>query len=109
MDGGSQSTSNIVLDQTIDVATRYANMNLRLFQKKRRKTSLRAGYTSNITGLALTQVLDGLVSSGSIAPDSGVLQSFRRTTSYLNFNGRISRSSGWLEPVRKHRSDQRVD
>jgi hypothetical protein len=89
-DGGSQSTANVVLSQPIDLTTRYANANLRLFQRRRWKTSLRAGYMSNISGLLLTQLVDGLSGNGSIAPDQKVLQRFQRTTSYLSLNGTTS-------------------
>jgi hypothetical protein len=90
MDGGSQSTANTILSQPIDLTTRYASANLRMFQRRRWKTSLRAGYTSNIAGLVLTQLVGGLGGNGSIAPDTSVVQSFRRTTSYLNLNGLTS-------------------
>ena len=90
IDGGNQSTSNIVLNQPIDLTTRYASANLRMFQKRRWKTSLRAGYTSNIAGLVLTQLVGGLSGNGSIAPDATVVHQFQRTTSYLNLNGLTS-------------------
>lgn len=90
LEGGSQSTANIVLDQPIDLTTRYASANLRMFQRKRWKTSLRAGYTSNIAGLVLTQLVGGLSGNGSIAPDAAIVQSLRRTTSYLNLSGLTS-------------------
>ncbi len=87
VDGGSQSTANLLLNQSIDLTTRYANANLRLFQRKRWKSSLHAGYTSNIAGLLLTRLVGGLGSSGSVAPDSSVLSPFQHTISYLNLNG----------------------
>jgi hypothetical protein len=90
LDGGIQSTSNLLLNRPIDMTTRYVSANLRMFQKKRWKTSLRAGYTSNIAGLLLTRLADGLSGNGSIAPDASVLQPFQRTTSYLNLNGLTS-------------------
>ena len=90
VDGGSQSTANILLDQPLDLTTRYANVSLRLFQRKRWKTSLRASYTSNITGLLLTQLVGGLAGNGSIAPDASVLQPLRNTISNLNLNALTS-------------------
>ncbi len=90
IDGGSQSTANTVLNQPIDLTTRYSSANLRLFQRKRWKTSLRAGYTSNIAGLMLTQLVSGLGSNGSIAPDASALAPFHRTTSYLNLSSLTS-------------------
>lgn len=90
VDGGSQATDNLLLDRPIDLTTRYLNANLRLFQRRRWKTSLRAGYTSNIAGILLTRLAGGLAGNGSVAPDSSVLQAFRHDTSYLNLNGLTS-------------------
>jgi hypothetical protein len=90
LDGGTQRMSNIVLDRPIDLTTRYASVNLRMFQKRKWKTSLRAGYNSNISGLLMSQLIGGLGSNGSIAPDQTVLSRLQRTTSYLNFNALTS-------------------
>ncbi len=86
LDGGSQSTDTMILIQPIDLTTRYANANLRMFQRRRWKLSLHAGYTSNIAGLLLSQVVGGLGSNGSVAPEAGALQPFRHTISNLNLN-----------------------
>ena len=90
LDGGTQRMSNTVLGQPIDLTTRYASANLRLFQKKKWKTSLRVGYNSNISGLLMNQLIGGLDGSGSIAPDQNVFGRLQRTTSYLNLNGLTS-------------------
>ena len=90
IDAGNQSTANLLFDQPIDLTTRYASANLRLFQRRRWKTSLRAGYTSNIAGLLLTQLVGGLGSHGSIAPDTSVLLPFQNTISNLNLNALTS-------------------
>ncbi len=90
MDGGSQSTATLILIQPIDLTTRYANANLRLFQRRRWKVSLHAGYTSNIAGLLLTQVIGGLTGNGSVAPDAGVLQPFQHRISNLNLSALTS-------------------
>ena len=90
LDGGTQSISNTILGQPIDLTTRYASVNLRLFQKRKWKTSLRVGYNSNISGLLMSQLIGGLDGSGSIAPDQNVFGRLQRTTSYLNFNGLTS-------------------
>jgi hypothetical protein len=90
VDGGTQSMSNTVLGQPIDLTTRYASANLRMFQKRKWKTSLRAGYNSNISGLLMSQLIGGLGNNGSIAPDQNVLSRLQRTTSYLNLNGLTS-------------------
>jgi hypothetical protein len=90
VEGGNQYTANVILDRPIDLTTRYASVNLRMFQKRRWKTSIRAGYTSNIAGLVLTQLVGGLSGNGSIAPDASVLQPLQRTTSYFNLDGLTS-------------------
>ncbi len=90
LEGGSQSTGNVLLNQPIDLTTRYANANLRMFQRRRWKSSLHAGYTSNIAGLVLTRLAGGLSTNGSIAPDSSVLLPFRHSISYLNLNSLTS-------------------
>lgn len=87
IDAGYQSTSNLLLNQPIDLSTRYVNASLRMFQQRRWKTSFRAGYTSNIAGLLLTRYVAGLTGNGTIAPSESVLVPFSNTTSYLNFNG----------------------
>jgi hypothetical protein len=87
LDGGTQSMSNTVLGQPIDLTTRYASASLRMFQKRKWKTSIRAGYNSNISGLLMSQLIGGLGSNGSVAPDQNVLGRLQRTTSYLNLNG----------------------
>jgi hypothetical protein len=89
-DGGRQSTTNVLLNQPIDLNTRYTNANLRLFQRRRWKTSLRAGYTSNVAGLLLNRVVEGLGANGSIVPATNLLQPFQNKTSYLNLNGLTS-------------------
>jgi hypothetical protein len=86
-EGGSQHTENIVLNRPIDLTTRYVSANLRMNQRSRWKTSLRAGYTSNIAGLLLSQLVGGLGNNGSLAPDESVLKPFQRTTSFFNLNG----------------------
>jgi len=87
IDAGSQNTANFVFDRPIDLSTRYINANLRLFQRKRWKTSLRAGYSSNIASLLLTQLVGGLGNNGSVSPGESILQPFERKTSYFNFTG----------------------
>ena len=66
MDAGSQSTDTLLLDRPIDLTSRFANINLRLFQRRRWKTSLRAGYTSNISDLLLTGLVGELSGNGSV-------------------------------------------
>lgn len=89
-DAGSQATANLLFNQPINLSTRYANANLRLFQRRKWRTSLRAGYTSNIAGLLLTRLVGGLGSNGSIAPDASVLLPFQHTISNFNLNALTS-------------------
>jgi len=87
LDGGSQSTANLLLNQSINLTTRYANANLRMFQRRRWKSSFHAGYTSNIAGLLFTRLVSGLGGNGSVAPEPSALSPFQHTISYLNLNG----------------------
>jgi len=87
LDAGSQSTANLLFNQPIDLSARYLNANLRVLQKSRWRSSLRASYNSNIAGLFLTQLLGGLGGNGSIAPNSSALDPFQHSISNLNFNG----------------------
>jgi hypothetical protein len=80
-------TSSILLDRPIDLTARYMNANLRLFQNRRWKASLRGGYTSNIAGLLLTKLVGDLGSAGSVAPDASVLVPLQNSTSHLNLSG----------------------
>ena len=90
IEAGSQRTENDVLDRPINLTTQYTSVNLRMFQSKKLKASVRGSYSSNIASLLLMQWVGGLGSNGSLAPDPSVLQPFDRKTSYLNFNGLTS-------------------
>jgi hypothetical protein len=90
LEGGSQSTASLLLNQPINLTTRNVSASLRMFQKKRWKSSVRAGYTSNIAGLFFNRLVEGLDRNGSIAPDASVLQPLQSTTSYLNLSSLTS-------------------
>ena len=75
-DGGSQSTSSLLFSFPIDLTTRYGSANLRLFQRRRWRTAMRAGYSSNLASQLLAQAAASLASAGSAVPDSQVLQPF---------------------------------
>ena len=90
VDAGSQSTSTLLLGRPIDLTSRSANMNLRLFQRKRWKTSLRAGYISNISDLLLTGFLGEMNGNGSVVPNESVLMPLQNTISNINFSGLTS-------------------
>ena len=87
MDAGSQATSNFLLNRPINLNSRHINMDLRVFQRRRWKTSLRAGYTSNISDLLLAGLVSDLSGSGSIAPDDSILLPIQRTATSLNLGG----------------------
>jgi hypothetical protein len=90
VDGGNESTANALFSGPIHMTTRYASANLQLRQRRKWKTSLRSGYTSNIAGLLLTQLVGSLASNGSVAPSASVLQPLQRSISNLNLNALTS-------------------
>jgi len=94
VDGGSQSTSSILVTLPIDLSTRYMNANLRLFQRKRWKAALRAGYTSNLASQLLERAAGTLVGPGTIAPDGNMLVPFSHGMGSLNLNGTTSVTLG---------------
>ncbi len=83
---GDQSTASQLFDIPINLSTRMASANLRLFQRHRWKTSLRANYTSNFSSQFLSQVINGLTAPGSVAPDPSVLAPLEQKISNLNLN-----------------------
>jgi hypothetical protein len=87
VDGGSQSTSSLLFTLPIDLTTRYAGANLRLFQRRRWKSSLRAGYTSNLASQLLALAAGSLSAPGSVAPDGNILQPFSRGIANFEVNG----------------------
>lgn len=86
-DAGSQSTSSLLFTLPIDLTTHYANSNLRLFQKRRFKTLLRASYTSNIASQLLAQAAGSLTAVDTVLPDQTILLPFSHGISTLNLNG----------------------
>lgn len=86
VDGGMQQTQSMLFTLPLDLRTNYANMNLRLFQRRRWKTSLRAGYSSNIASQLLAQEATTLAAPGSIAPVSTVMLPFSHGISNLDIN-----------------------
>src|SRR5581483_9131854 len=61
-----------------------------LFQRRKWRTSLRTGYTSNVSALVLSRVLGELAGAGSVAPDTAVFLPFRNRISNLNVNALTS-------------------
>lgn len=92
LDAGRQQTSNILLALPIHLTTNYTNANLRLFQRRRWKSGLHAGYSSNVTGQLLSRVLSGLSDGGpgAILPDTTVLAPFQRAIANLNLSANTS-------------------
>ena len=85
-DAGYQSTASLLFTLPVDLSTRYAGANLRLFQKRRFRTSLRAAYSSNLASQLLAQAVASLGGNGSTVPNQYALLPFSRSISnfYLN-------------------------
>lgn len=90
IDGGRQSTSNLLFTLPIDLATHFASANLRLRQRHRWKSSLRAAYSSNLSSQLLEQAAGSLTGATSVLPDGNILTPFSRSISSLNFTGLTS-------------------
>ena len=95
MDAGSQSTSSLLFTLPIDLNTRYMSANLRLRQKRRWKTSLRANYSSNLASQLLAQAAGTLGGPGAVVPDASVLAPFSHGMSNLSLNGITSVDLGY--------------
>ena len=89
LDAGHQATSNILLSLPIHLTTNYANANLRLFQRRKWKSAVHAGYSSNVTGQLLSRVLSGVSDGGpgGVLSDTTVLLPFQRALASLNLSG----------------------
>ncbi|HXB67613.1 MAG TPA: hypothetical protein VNY05_05185 [Candidatus Acidoferrales bacterium] len=94
LDAGSQSTSSLLFTLPIDLSTRYVSANLRLMQKRRWKTSLRANYSSNIASQLLEQAASSLIGPGAVVPDANVLVPFSHGIANLSLNAITSVSLG---------------
>lgn len=86
VDAGSQATSSLLFNFPIDLNTRYASANLRLMQRRRWRTTLRAGYSSNLASQLLAQAAASLGAAGAAAPDPQVLAPFSHGVSNYIFN-----------------------
>jgi hypothetical protein len=87
VDGGTQSTSSLLITLPVDLSTHYTSLHLRLFQKRRWKSSMRAAYSSNIASQLLAQAASSLAGPGSAAPDIYQLLPFSHGLSSFNLNG----------------------
>ncbi|MBS1859453.1 MAG: hypothetical protein JST11_29030 [Acidobacteria bacterium] len=95
LNAGSQSTSSMLFTLPIDLATHYYTGSLRLFQKRRVKTLLRANYTSNLASQLLAQAGGSLATAGAIVPDQYALQPFSRGIATLDFTGLTTADLAW--------------
>lgn len=86
-DGGSQTTSSQLFAIPIDLTTRYGSANLRLMQRRRWRTSLRAAYSSNLASQLLAQAAASLTAVGSAAPSAAILAPFSYGISNYLFSG----------------------
>lgn len=94
VEGGSQSTASVLFDYPIDLGTRYLSANLRLAQKHRWKTLVRALYSSNVTSQMLAQAASSLTGIGATAPNVNVLTPFTHGMANLNLNAMTSYTLG---------------
>lgn len=94
-DGGTQSTKSLLFTLPIDLSTRYANTSLRLFQRRRWRASMRAGYSSNVGSQLLAQAVSGLTGPGTVSPNSTVFLPFTHGMSSLNLSGTTNADLGY--------------
>jgi len=90
VDGGSQSTANMLLAMPIDLSTKYASASLRIRQRHRWKTTLRASYTSNIASQLLAQATNTLATAGAVAIGNSILAPFNHGAATFEFSGLTS-------------------
>lgn len=94
VDGGSQSTSSLLFALPIDLSTRYVSANLRLTQRRRWKTLLRAAYSSNLASQLLERAAATLSGPGSAVAGDNVLAPFSHGMANLNLSGVTSVALG---------------
>ena len=90
INGGSQSTSSILVAMPISLSTRYVSTNLLLRQRRRWKSSIRASYTSNIASQLLAQATSTLATPGAVAIGDSILTPFNHGAATYEFNGLTS-------------------
>ena len=94
VDGGNQSTSSLLFTLPIDLSTRYVNANVRLMQKRRWKSMMRAAYSSNLASQLLAQAAGTLGGPGTVVPDGNVLLPFSHGVANLSLNAVTSVAFG---------------
>lgn len=87
MDAGSQSTSSLLFTLPIDLNTHYLTASLRLTQRRRWKSMLRANYSSNLASQLLERAASTLGSPGAVVPDGNILVPFSHGMANLNLSG----------------------
>jgi hypothetical protein len=104
---GTQSTNSLLFTLPIDLNNHYANAAVRLMQRHRWKTALRASYSSNLASQLLEQAAASLQKPGTVVPDGNVLVPFstgvasfevNATSTYalghgVGLNGSVERSA----------------
>ncbi|MDP2997272.1 MAG: hypothetical protein Q8N47_07280 [Bryobacterales bacterium] len=94
VDAGSQATSSLLFKLPIDLSTRYAGATLQLRQRRRWRSSLRAGYTSNLASQFLERAASTLSVPGAVVPDGNILAPFSHGIANLTLNGITSVTLG---------------
>jgi hypothetical protein len=87
VDAGSQSTSSLLFTLPIELSTQYVSANLRLAQRKRWKSMLRANYSSNLGSQLLERAANTLSGPGAVVPDGNILVPFSHGIANLNLSG----------------------
>jgi hypothetical protein len=90
VDGGTQSTSNMLLSMPINLSTKFVSTSLRLRQRHRWKTSLRASYFSNAASQLLATAVGSLAVPGAVAIGNNVLAPFTHGAATFEFSGLTS-------------------
>ncbi len=96
VNAGKQSTSSLLFTLPVNLTTRYAGANLRLFQRRRWKTLARANYSSNLASQLLAQATSDLGAPGSVAPPSVLTPfSYGIANGNVNVTTSLDLSHGW--------------
>jgi hypothetical protein len=90
VEGGSQSTSNLLFAMPLNLSTKYVSANLRLRQKSRWKTSLRAAYYSNLASQLLATAATSLTTPGAVVIGNNILAPFSHGAATFEFDGLTS-------------------
>lgn len=92
--GGGQTTSSVIYGLPINLDSRFASANMRLFQKRRWKVSLRAGYASNLSTQFFAQAFANTAAPGIVGPDPGLIAILNQEIANINFNATTNYNLG---------------